>query len=176
MINSVLDPSAHVRQAACYGIGVCAVYGGTPYFEACTTVAIQNLINAIQAPEAREEEHIMATENAISALGKICRTFTSFNERDAILGFWFNSLPIVNDSEEAIAMYSFLLELVEQQHASVMTSPVKLSHVLIQILSCYLLAENDNSKALELNDQLVFSLLTIIVWTFSPCFRSTRST
>ena len=55
-----------------------------------------------------------ATENAISAVAKICRNLESSVPLDTVLPLWFSWLPVVEDKEEACHTYSYLCDLIER--------------------------------------------------------------
>ncbi|CAG8588523.1 5786_t:CDS:10, partial [Dentiscutata erythropus] len=115
MIASLMDIASDVRQAAAYGIGVCAQFGGENYSEAVTE-ALSNLFQVINSDGSRREENIYATENAISAITKILKFNNSKVDVNAVLPAWFASLPIIYDEEEAALTYTYLLDLLEAQH------------------------------------------------------------
>ncbi|KAJ3252863.1 Importin-5 [Boothiomyces macroporosus] len=144
MAASLGDASPDVRQAAAYGVGVSAKFGGPNYAQFCVE-SLPHLFNIINAPNSRSEENTMATENAISAVGKLLEVYRStgaFSANDVIL-HWFNSLPIVEDAEEAPETYSLLLELIEGQNEVIVN--VNQIPKLVSILS----------EALSLKDLLV---------------------
>lgn len=91
-----------------------AQFGGDSFFPVLTA-AIPLLTSVISTNGSRDDDKITATENAISALGKICRfkapVVADFN---AVLNLWFQSLPIVVDDEEAPHVYNYLFELIEK--------------------------------------------------------------
>ncbi|RKO92447.1 armadillo-type protein [Blyttiomyces helicus] len=108
------DQSADIRQAASYGWGVAAQFGGPAYFPACAE-ALSGLFAVIGAAGSRSKENVIATENAISAVGKICQfagASGTFN-LDQVLAAWVKTLPIVEDDEEAPATYNYLIDLIE---------------------------------------------------------------
>ncbi|CAK6979970.1 importin-5 [Scomber scombrus] len=72
MLQSLCDTSPEVRQAASYGVSVMAQYGGESYRPFCTE-AIPLLVTVIQSPDSRSKENVNATENCISAVGKVMR-------------------------------------------------------------------------------------------------------
>lgn len=112
---SVVDSSAEVRQAAAYGVGVAAQYGGPSYLQACAS-ALPNLFAMINAPGSKSHENVLATENAISAVGKVCHFMGQSGafDLDQILSAWVAALPIVEDSDEAPHTYTYLMELLQQ--------------------------------------------------------------
>lgn len=65
-----MHKNADLRQAALYGIGVCAQYGGGAFMPSCME-AVVKLRDVIMAEGSRELENEHATDNAISSLGKI---------------------------------------------------------------------------------------------------------
>ncbi|GFZ18251.1 ARM repeat superfamily protein [Actinidia rufa] len=61
-----------VRQAAVYGLGVCAEFGGS-VIKPLVGEALSRLNVVIRDPNALQAENVMAYDNAVSALGKICQ-------------------------------------------------------------------------------------------------------
>ena len=57
-------------KAACYGVGVSALHGGSEFIPFLQQ-AVPRLVNVINDPRARSMGNIDATENAISAFVKI---------------------------------------------------------------------------------------------------------
>jgi len=55
-----------------------------------------------------------ATENAISAVTKICMHLKNQVPLDSILPVWLSWLPVYEDKEEAPHIYSYLCELIEK--------------------------------------------------------------
>ena len=92
----------------------------------------------INAKDSRSEDNTMATENSISALGKIIRTYKDSGLIDAnsIISMWIGALPILEDSEEAPETYQLLLDLIAQQHPAVVNATLapKLVSILTQVL------------------------------------------
>ena len=69
---------------------------------------------SIQSPNAKEDlQSINATENAISAVTKICKNVDSV-PLDTILPIWLSWLPVLEDKEEAPHVYSYLCDLIER--------------------------------------------------------------
>jgi len=107
------DPDCDVRQASVYGVGVMAAAVGT-HFANHVPRALQALAKVIQAPDARSEENLNATENAVSALGKLCEF-----QRNAIPGAeqvvpqWLSCLPLTEDCVEARVVHAQLVRMLE---------------------------------------------------------------
>ncbi|KAJ3273865.1 Importin-5 [Terramyces sp. JEL0728] len=161
MATSLADPSPDVRQAAAYGVGVCAKFGGPNYAQLCVE-SLPHLFNIVNDSNSRSEENTMATENAISAIGKLLKVYRNagaFNANDVIL-HWFNALPIVEDSEEAPETYSLLLELIEGQNEVIVN--VNQIPKLVSILSEALSLKGLLVKAPELKEKMVNCLKSVI--------------
>jgi len=112
LLQSVQDRSAEVRQAAAYGCGVMAQFGGAEYAATCAQ-ALPLLVQVIQHPEARSKENVNPTENCISAVTKICKYNASQVNVNEVIPAWLSWLPIKEDQEEAPHACGFLADLVE---------------------------------------------------------------
>ncbi len=75
--------------------------------------ALPSLFSMINNQVSRSEDNIMATENAISAIGKLCQFCSQIVDVNQILPLWVEALPIESDSEEAPHVYGFFMELLE---------------------------------------------------------------
>ncbi|KAJ3166468.1 hypothetical protein HDU88_003336 [Geranomyces variabilis] len=136
LAQSVVDPSFEIRQAAAYGVGVAAQFGGPTYHQPCAA-AIPALFAAINAPQAREEESLTATENAISAVGKICKFVGAAGgfDLDQVITAWVAALPLTEDVDEAHFVYSYLMELVQLNHPAVANNVAHVALVLAEVLA-----------------------------------------
>lgn len=168
----ITDTNTDIQQASCYGAGVAAIHGGPAYLSFCTE-SLPHLFSIINVPKSRNEEKVLVTENAISAVGKICRAFKDTGAFDAnqVISLWFHSLPIVEDEVEASEVYTFLLDLIDANHPAVVSTDAKhlskLVHIITQVLIRPSLLESNPS----VNQRLVKSLSSIL----SQCDPNTRS-
>ena len=112
MIAYILDPSHDVRQAAAYGMGVAAQFGGEAYTSACLE-SLDNLFKLIHSTPLDSEEGIYAKENGISAIGKICHFVSGAFDTNRVLEEWLKTLPIVKDDEESTHTYTYLMDLIQ---------------------------------------------------------------
>lgn len=87
MLNGLREPEPEVRQAAAYGCGVLAQFGGPQFASACAR-AVPLLAALIAEPDSRSVENLNATENAISAVTKIIKYNHSQINRDEIIRHW----------------------------------------------------------------------------------------
>lgn len=116
MIPAVLDvlttpQDPTLRQAAAYGVAVCAQYGGdavTPHVKSL----VDALVGAVTAPGAREGETENATDNCISALVRIAlyRKGAPGVDVDALMTGAVSYLPIKADGVEARSIHGLAVE------------------------------------------------------------------
>ncbi|KAK6325540.1 hypothetical protein J4Q44_G00048820 [Coregonus suidteri] len=119
MAQSLCDTSPEVRQAAAYGVGVMAQYGGENYRPFCTE-ALPLLVGVIQSPDSKVKENVNATENCISAVGKVMRFRPECANVNEILPHWLSWLPLNEDKEEAVHTFDFLCDLIESNNPIVL--------------------------------------------------------
>ncbi|XP_041502184.1 importin-5-like [Microtus oregoni] len=119
MLQYVCDNSPEVRQAAAYGLGVMAQYGGDNYRPFCTE-ALPLLVRVIQSADSKAKENINATENCISAVGKIMNFKPDCVNVEEVLPHWLSWLPLHEDKEEAVQTFSYLCDLIESNHPIVL--------------------------------------------------------
>jgi len=95
-------------------VGVAAHHGGVHFSEFCA-IALAPLFECIARPDARDEENVYATENACAAIAKIIH-FNSGRvpNLEAVISSWLDTLPIINDEEEAPHAYNILMDLAEK--------------------------------------------------------------
>lgn len=114
-----LDESVEVRQAAVYGLGVLAQHDdGQAFGDAQQQAAAQVLLQVVEAPTAFDEDNASASDNAVAALGKLCKRSPTI--ATAALPRWLKTLPLQADKEEARAVHLMLVELVEQSNTALL--------------------------------------------------------
>uniref|UniRef100_A0A8C4U4X2 Importin 5 n=1 Tax=Falco tinnunculus TaxID=100819 RepID=A0A8C4U4X2_FALTI len=119
MLQSICDNSPEVRQAAAYGVGVMAQFGGDSYRPFCTE-ALPLLVRVIQSPDAKTKENVNATENCISAVGKIMKFKPDCVNVEEVLPHWLSWLPLHEDKEEAVHTFNYLCDLIESNNPVVL--------------------------------------------------------
>lgn len=87
MLNFITHKQGEVRQAAAYGCGVLAEFGGPGFAPVCAQ-AIPLLVQVIQDSDSRSEANLNPTENAIAAVTKILKYNSSAINVDEV-GFSF---------------------------------------------------------------------------------------
>jgi hypothetical protein len=111
-VPGINDADPAVRQAAVYGMGLCAQYGGQQIASFIPEIA-QRLTQVITLPDARTDDWVSATENAISAIGKICVYQAGAVDVSKMLPMWFSWLPVTADNIEAKVTYGQLCSFIE---------------------------------------------------------------
>lgn len=117
--NGVVDKNKEIRQAALYGIGQLAQQNGATFMEYFQSI-IPSIVQIINHPEARTDDYIMATENGISAIGRILKYCPQIANHNDLLKCWVDWLPIWEDEAEVPFVMEYLLELIEQNNQTVM--------------------------------------------------------
>ncbi|KAL4704553.1 hypothetical protein ACJJTC_016104 [Scirpophaga incertulas] len=136
MLAGVGHAEAEVRQAAAYGCGVLAQFGGEQFASACAR-AVPLLAALVNDPRSRTVENLNATENAISAVAKIIKYNHSQIDRDEIIRHWLTWLPVVEDTEEAPHVYGLVCELAASGHAA-LGAPGAPQHVVRALAEAFL--------------------------------------
>ncbi|KAB5529553.1 hypothetical protein DKX38_019634 [Salix brachista] len=113
LLEACNDGSPDVRQAAVYGIGICAELGGS-VFKPLVGEALSRLNAVISNPNAHHSDSTMAYDNAVSALGKICEFHRDSIDATQIVPAWLSCLPIKSDLIEAKVVHDQLCSMVER--------------------------------------------------------------
>ncbi|KAJ4724033.1 importin-5-like [Melia azedarach] len=113
LLEACNDENPDVRQAAVYGLGVCAEFGGS-VFKPLVGEALSRLNVVIRHPNALQSENVMAYDNAVSALGKICQFYRDSIDAAQVVPAWLNCLPIKGDLIEAKVVHEQLCSMVER--------------------------------------------------------------
>lgn len=146
VLDSLTSPHASIRQAASYAVGMAAQFGGADYEEFCLS-CLEPMFNMSLVPDAKAEENILATENSVSAIAKVCRTYgSSIPNLNTILHQWVGLLPIVQDDEAAPFAYTFLAQLIDNNHPSVTSQIPKVVDSVLQALSHAAIGGNTAEK------------------------------
>ena len=149
------DADADVRQAACFGVGVCAQVGGDVFGACGGGQIVGDLERVIRDPNARTEAAEAATDNAVSAVMKIMEFQAScVRDRGAALGSMIlEYLPAKCDEGEARVMHGTLIRFVESSDPRVFgdnyVNMPKILSVLLNVLGTTLIDEEYARRAVE---------------------------
>ncbi|KAL4220293.1 Importin-5 [Mactra antiquata] len=153
LLTSICDKQPEVRQAAVYGVGIMAMFGGDAYVHLFPEI-IPRLVEVIQAPDSREVENVNPTENAISAVTKICKYHGDKVNLQELLPLWMSWLPVKEDEDEASHIYGYLCDLVETNNPLVLGENNVNLPILVQIIS-ESLHHNVLDKDLEVKNRVL---------------------
>lgn len=112
---------ATVRTAAAYGLGVCAAKLGDAMVPFCGEI-VRKFLELVHHPEARMDENEDATDNVVSALGKVCLHLSHATDLQQVLPVWVSYLPLKADLEEAAVCHEQLCTLLERHPEVVLGS------------------------------------------------------
>lgn len=112
LASADMGQSADVRTAAAYGLGVCAAKLG-PAAAPFGAQIMSTLLGLLRHPEARVGDNEDATDNVVSALGKVC-LHQSVEGANAVLPEWLSYLPLKSDLEEAAQVHEQLCAFLER--------------------------------------------------------------
>ncbi|KAK9220694.1 hypothetical protein WN944_009117 [Citrus x changshan-huyou] len=119
LLEACNDENQDVRQAAVYGLGVCAEFGGS-VVKPLVGEALSRLNVVIRHPNALQSENLMAYDNAVSALGKICQFHRDSIDAAQVVPAWLNCLPIKGDLIEAKIVHEQLCSMVERSDSDLL--------------------------------------------------------
>ncbi|KAL5188150.1 Importin-5 [Glycine soja] len=116
---SLLSEEPPGTGAAVYGLGVCAEFGGS-VFKPLVGEALSRLNAVIQHPNALHSDNVMAYDNAVSALGKICQFHRDSIDSAQVVPAWLNCLPIKGDLIEAKVVHDQLCSMAERSDSELL--------------------------------------------------------
>ena len=158
LLQGSRDQNAGVRQSCVYGLGRTAEHRQAD-FKPHAQTAVSIVMTIINDPEARNEDNILATENAVGALGK----FLEFHPEcmDPTAGTLFvQNLPLTEDDEEARVVHPQLVRLVSANDTRILgpsnANLAKIMEVLVKVLGHgeKLISAEDAPAAVALVKQL----------------------
>jgi len=134
LIDGMRDDVAPNRQAAVYGVGVAARYGGPDWAE-FVAASLPVLFEGTARPNARDEDNVFATENACATIAKVLHfSSTKVSNYQDVVTAWIDTLPVENDDEAAPYAYSFLAQLIDQRNPAVLAQAAKCFTFVIKAL------------------------------------------
>lgn len=136
ILRGAADPDAGIRQSCVYGLGRIAEHRQAD-FKPHVQSAVNIVVSIIKDPESRSEENLMATENAVGALGK----FLEFHQDcvDPSVGsLYIEHLPLIEDEEEAKVVHPQLIRFVSTNDARILGQSncniPKILEILVKII------------------------------------------
>uniref|UniRef100_A0A0D9VXV9 TOG domain-containing protein n=1 Tax=Leersia perrieri TaxID=77586 RepID=A0A0D9VXV9_9ORYZ len=165
LLEACTSENPDIRQAAVYGIGVCAEFGDSA-FRPHTGEALSRLYNVIKHPNALDLDNAMAYDNAVSALGKICQYHRDDIDASQVVPAWLSCLPIKNDLIEAKIVHEQLCTMLEKSDRELLGHNNQYLPKIISIFAEILCAGKD--LATEQTFSKVVNLLKQLQTTLPP--------
>ncbi|EQC29287.1 hypothetical protein SDRG_12955 [Saprolegnia diclina VS20] len=144
LVDCVGSEYPPLRQAASFGLGLCATQGG-PAFAPYVTQTVELLWQLVHAPDAYDPMYVNATDNAVSAIGRMLLLFDDALN-PTLFSQWLRLLPMRGDLEESAAVIQRLCAAIQCKHRIVFDAtnvPVLIS-VLAESISAQLFADQDD--------------------------------
>ena len=137
LLSGAADADASIRQCSMYGLGQAAHHRGD-MFKAHAAPAVAAMLAAIHAPDARSDDNLCATENAVSALGKVLENHPECID-PAAGALYVQSLPIEDDKVEAKVVHAQLLRLLRASDPRILGENnchlPKLVEIIVRVLA-----------------------------------------
>jgi len=124
MLEYTADTNPGVRQAAAYGLGICAQNGGA-LIKPHIPQILEVLLNSINEPNIRSNDKMIpSTENAISSVGRIIQHQADIlgDKLPHLVDLWVNWLPIEVDTIEAKLVHQQLCYFIKHINSAVFGS------------------------------------------------------
>ena len=133
MTNYSQDKDDDMRQAAAYGLGIIA-QAAPEQFAPHAGEAMKCLSAIVQAPNAKGEELIHTTENAINAMGRIAFHVPAAVDANTITQGWLQNLPLTSDRVEAKNSIILLDKMISSQYAPLFADPAGATRKILEVL------------------------------------------
>jgi len=160
MLEYAIDPHPGVRQAACYGLGVCATHGGEIFKPMCSQI-FEILVSVITAPDSRTEENAGPTENSVSSIGKMLDFYPEvFGDRlPQLMTLWVSWLPLEYDEVEARACHKHLCSFITRNNQHIFGNNLSNIPQLLNIFATILDSPDTEEERLIEDKSLVVNIL-----------------
>ncbi|KAL9651599.1 hypothetical protein ABK040_001544 [Willaertia magna] len=171
LLKNAYSENPEVRQAAVYGVGACAQYGGDLFVPHVQT-AIKTLYDQITREDAKSKDSSAATCNAVSAFYK-CFTFRESlvgdEQKKECLKVFLKALPVEGDVIEAKIVHNNLLSLIQQNNEVVVGDMTQVLRVFAYVVDNGLVTENAQNAIVDIVHQLQNQgLLQQLLLTLTP--------
>lgn len=116
LVTAMGEDDPLLRQAGVFGAGVCAAHHGAALTADMVEHMVQGLIAAVRRPDAREEDHGLATDNAVSALRHFAVAMPGhpavqrLGGAGALIKSVVECLPLREDGIEARGLHGWFFE------------------------------------------------------------------
>jgi hypothetical protein len=136
LLAGASDKDANIRQCCVYGLGQAAQHRGDGFRQHAVN-AVPAILALIQAPDGRSEDNLSATENAVSALGKVLEFLPDCID-PGMGALYVQNLPIEDDEVEAKEVHAQVLRFLRASDARILGENnahlPKLVEVIVRVL------------------------------------------
>lgn len=133
--ENLVSPHANIRQAATYSVGV-AAQQGLPEYQSFCLACLEPMFKMASILDARTDDNVYATANAVSAIAKIFHAYgSSIPNLDNLIQQWIGLLPVFDDDEAATFTYAYLSHLIESNNPAVTAQVSVVVDAVMQALS-----------------------------------------
>lgn len=146
LAHGARDGDTDVRQAAVFGLGMCAEHGGPafrPFLEATGAGLLAGLLRAGNARAPSQDE---VTDNAVSATGRLLTALPHLAQ-PALLDAWLRVFPVLHDAEEMGPAYQALVLMVTTGR---ITDPAAIREAVAPVLQHKDLADDVRAQLLRI--------------------------
>ncbi|CAM9453902.1 unnamed protein product [Ectocarpus sp. 13 AM-2016] len=135
MAGIMEESSPTLQMASVYGVQQAAKHAPAFILPRVAEV-VRHLVHLINRPDAKDEDSLLVTENAVAALGTLCVSpaLSSAVDRSQLLPLWLSHLPLKEDETEARVVHRTLCELVEQQDPNLLGSNLGKVSLVVSVL------------------------------------------
>jgi len=129
------NENRHIRQAAGFGVGLCALSLGVEGFAKYTQGTLKTLLPVILSKDARSEDYEEATESIIVSVSKILKQQRQRNKQvvGEVLPMWLGALPSMEETEGPVT-HRILLEFLEDPSCPIYGPKNKNMGKVLQVL------------------------------------------
>lgn len=143
--ESLSSSDSKVRESAAKCVGLCAQSESSSQYQEFCLACIPLITQMTTIPDARAPDNIDATEFMCSTLSLIIQFYgNSIPNVDSLIESWINLLPICQNEKAAQISYTFLTQLINQQHSIVSS---KIGHILESVVQAILFASISGETA-----------------------------
>lgn len=151
MVQNAQSENELLQQSAIYGLGQVAEHA-QQHFKADAGRIVQLLSAIVNRPDARDEENLDVTENAVSVLGKIYLYHKQNVDGKAVMQTWLQNLPLSEDLDEAKYSHGLLVKLVNANDDGVIGPNQSNIPQLLRIVSSLLATVIHNEQIADSDD------------------------
>jgi hypothetical protein len=117
------------------------------------------LMMSLSMPWARRPDQAVASENAVSAVGKILRHVAGAvlpsEKLSMSISQWLHQISAAEDDEEALHTFGYLIELINRQESAIGQNLPLVGRILVDCITSEILLDNETGMGRELHTRAV---------------------